>query len=124
MKLILFGLISLFIDIESWLELLFIVLTMISLYSNDLNLKTNCCTFILLSVYFHFVFLIQKVEYIGMYVLGFKATIKSCAKFFPIFFIIFSAFIICDSYEDGSIIYHVIYMICNFFVIYFILDYI
>jgi hypothetical protein len=94
MKLILFGLISLFIDIESWLELLFIVLTMISLYSNDLNLKTNCCTFILLSVYFHFVFLIQKVEYIGMYVLGFKATIKSCAKFFPIFFIIFSAFII------------------------------
>ncbi len=94
MKLILFGLISLFIDIESWLELCFLILTMISLYSNDLDLKTNCCTFILLSVYFHFVFLIQKVEYIGMYVLGFKATIKSCAKFFPIFFIIFSAFII------------------------------
>ena len=94
MKLILFGLISIFIDIESWLVLLFIILTMISLYSNDLDLKTNCCTFILLSVYFHFVFLIQKVEYIGMYVLGFKATIKSCARFFPIFFIIFSAFII------------------------------
>ena len=92
-RLALGGVFTFLFHIETWFEVVFVALAYLSLHTNDLPIKTTYCTIVLVTVYFHFALLIQKLKFFGAYVLAFKGTIKNSIKFFPVFFLIFLGFI-------------------------------
>jgi len=92
-KIILAGIFAFFLRVETLLEIVYVVLAFLALQNDDLKFKINYCTIVLITMYFHYALLIQKLRYFGAYVLAFKGTIKNCIKFFPVFFLIFLGFV-------------------------------
>jgi transient receptor potential cation channel subfamily A member 1 len=85
---------SYFVSLQNLIELLTYVTALLSLLSSDYS---TSCAYGSIAVLFSFIvfpLFIQKLKMFGLYVVAFRRTLTNSAKFFPIFLIMFTGFIL------------------------------
>ncbi len=83
-----------FTSLINWIELVAIVFTFLALFFNTLQMRTQFAAVAVLSMFISFVFLIQKLQVIGIYVLAFRRTLINSGKFMPVFLIVYIGFLL------------------------------
>lgn len=67
---------------------------MIAINLGDGNTRRNLGSWAVLSAFITYPLYLQKIRVLGVYVVAFVRTLKNSAKFFPVFFIILTGFIL------------------------------
>ncbi len=72
-----------------WIEITSITFGYLSLFMYSQYYRTQFAAVTVLFIFFTFVFLIQKIYGIGIYVIAFQRTLVNTGKFLPVFFLIY-----------------------------------
>ena len=72
-----------------WIEITSISFGYLSLFMYSQYYRTQFAAVTVLFIFFTFVFLIQKIYGIGIYVIAFQRTLVNTGKFLPVFFLIY-----------------------------------
>ena len=72
-----------------WIEITSITFGYLSLFMYSQYYRTQFAAVTVLFIFFTFVFLIQKIYGIGIYVIAFQRTLINTGKFLPVFFLIY-----------------------------------
>lgn len=83
-----------FLSLQNLLELFTYTTALMSLFSNSYAVKSAYGSVAVLCAFIAFPLFTQKLKIFGLYVVAFRRTLANSAKFFPIFLIIFTGFII------------------------------
>lgn len=83
-----------FLSLQNLLELFTYSTALISLFSNSYYMQSAYGSVAVLCAFIAFPLYIQKLKIFGLYVVAFRRTLANSAKFFPIFLIIFTGFIL------------------------------
>ncbi len=81
-------------SLKNWLEIFTYVSTMIALHSNSVEQQHKYGSLAILAAFFVFPLKMQKLRVFGLYVVAFMRTLVNSAKFFPIFLIMLSGFVL------------------------------
>jgi len=103
LQLFLTGLFSFFLSIDTWIYLIALLLSFLSVTLNELQIRIDLSTFAILFIYLNFTFLIQKIRYVGIYVLAFKGTIKNSLTFAPVLILTYFSFIFSYRLRIGKL---------------------
>jgi hypothetical protein len=103
LQLFLTGLFSFFLSIDTWIYLIALLLSFLSVTLNELQIRIDLSTFAILFIYLNFTFLIQKIRYVGIYVLAFKGTIKNSLTFAPVLILAYFSFIFSYRLRIGKL---------------------
>ena len=79
---------------DNLIEVSSIVLSIIALFSESLDTKTQYASLAVLLLMTTFIGLIQKLRVFGVYVLAFRRTLVNSAKFLPVFLIVYTGFLL------------------------------
>jgi hypothetical protein len=71
-----------------------IVFVAIAFFSKKMSQKTYFSSLAIFTLFIKLAFLMQMLKVFGIYVLAFKRTLSNSAKFFPIFFLTYTAFLL------------------------------
>ena len=85
---------SYFLSLQNLIELFTYVTALLSLFSKSYYYQSAYGSIAVLFAYIVFPLFIQKLKMFGVYVVAFLRTLKNSAKFFPIFFFMFTGFIL------------------------------
>ena len=99
---------SYFLSLQNLIELFTYVTALLSLFSKSYYYQSAYGSIAVLFAYIVFPLFIQKLKMFGVYVVAFLRTLKNSAKFFPIFFFMFTGFILSfrirSNFEVSSVI--------------------
>jgi hypothetical protein len=85
---------SYFLSSQNLIEIFTYAISSMSLMAPNYNLQSAYGSIAVLSTFILFPLFIQKLKIFGLYVVAFRRTLTNSAKFFPIFLIIFTGFIL------------------------------
>ncbi|RNA08852.1 transient receptor potential cation channel subfamily A member 1 -like protein [Brachionus plicatilis] len=85
---------SYFLSLQNLIELFTYILAVLSLFSGNYNMQSSYASIAVLFAFIVFPLFTQKLKIFGLYVVAFRRTLANSAKFFPIFLIIFTGFIL------------------------------
>jgi hypothetical protein len=77
------------VNATHWIEITSITFGYLSLFMYSQYYRTQFAAVTVLFIFFTFVFLIQKIYGIGIYVIAFQRTLVNTGKFLPVFFLIY-----------------------------------
>jgi len=83
-----------FASLINWFEVLAIVFTFLALLFTTLQMRTQFAAVAVVFMFTSFVFLIEKLRVIGIYVLAFRRTLINSGKFLPVFIIVYTGFLL------------------------------
>ena len=83
-----------FLSLQNLLELFTYSTALIALFANSYYIQSAYGSVAVLCAFIAFPLYIQKLKIFGLYVVAFRRTLANSAKFFPIFLIIFTGFIL------------------------------
>ena len=83
-----------FMNSQNLIEIFTYTLSLISLLSRNYHMQSAYGSMAVLSAFILFPLFIQKLKIFGLYVVAFRRTLTNSAKFFPIFLIVFTGFIL------------------------------
>lgn len=83
-----------FLSLQNLLELFTYTTALMSLFANSYYMQSAYGSVAVLCAYIALPLYIQKLKMFGLYVVAFRRTLANSAKFFPIFLIIFTGFIL------------------------------
>lgn len=85
---------SYFLQSQNIIEIFTYTISLLSLWAPDYQSQSAYGSIAVLSAFILFPLFIQKLKVFGLYVVAFRRTLTNSAKFFPIFLIIFTGFIL------------------------------
>ena len=85
---------SYFLSYQNFIEVFTYIASMISLLSTNYSVQSAYGSLAVLFSFLLFPLYIQKLKIFGLYVVAFRRTLANSAKFFPIFVIMFTGFIL------------------------------
>lgn len=83
-----------FLSLQNLIELFTYILAVLSLFSSNYYMQSSYASVAVLLAFIVFSLFTQKLKMFGLYVVAFHRTLANSAKFFPIFLIIFTGFIL------------------------------
>jgi hypothetical protein len=86
--------ISYFFEFKNWLENLCYFTAILSIYSKSFNWQLITTSICILVTYILFPLKIQKIRFIGLYVVAFFRTLKNSVNCFPLFFFMLTGFVL------------------------------
>lgn len=83
-----------FLSLQNLIEIFTYITAILSLFSNSYHMQSAYASIAVLFAFIVFPLFTQKLKIFGLYVVAFRRTLANSAKFFPIFLIIFTGFIL------------------------------
>ncbi|CAF0975888.1 unnamed protein product, partial [Brachionus calyciflorus] len=83
-----------FLSLQNLVELFTYVTSILSLFSSNYYMQSAYASIAVLFAFIVFPLFTQKLKIFGLYVVAFRRTLANSAKFFPIFLILFTGFIL------------------------------
>ena len=82
------------VSLKNWFENVTYILSLISSNSNDYDIQAGTCSFAILLAFFVLPLKMEKIQVVGLYVVAFCRILSNSLKFFPIFLIMLTGFVL------------------------------